>query len=122
MCVNKGAHAQSRQSAKLFLKSLELGLPHPLTRRRVCLPPVLGGAHSLAREGLGGSQFRRGDIHCGSLYIYLLCGHMAVCTSVQCTVCDESVCELTKLPSILYKTPNTHLSSLVSGICLAGTA
>ncbi len=37
-------------------------------------PPVLGGgAHSLAREGLGKSQFRGGDIHCGTLYIYLLC-------------------------------------------------
>ncbi len=34
-------------------------------------PPVLGrGAHSLARERLGESQFRRGDIHCG---IYVLC-------------------------------------------------
>ncbi len=34
-------------------------------------PPVLGGgAHSLARERLGRSQFRRGDIHCGTLYIY----------------------------------------------------
>ncbi len=33
-------------------------------------PPVLGGgAHSLAREGLGESQFRRGDIHCGTLYL-----------------------------------------------------
>jgi hypothetical protein len=31
-------------------------------------PPFLGGgAHSLAREGLGESQFRRGDIHCGSV-------------------------------------------------------
>ncbi len=38
------------------------------------LPPVLGGgAHSLAREGLGEFQFRQGDIHCGALYIYVLC-------------------------------------------------
>jgi hypothetical protein len=47
-----------------------LGLSHPLTRRRVCPPPPLvpgGGAHSLAREGVGESQFRRGDIHCGTL-------------------------------------------------------
>jgi hypothetical protein len=35
---------QSRQSAKLFLQSSVLGLPQPLTRRRVCpLPPVSGG-------------------------------------------------------------------------------
>jgi hypothetical protein len=38
-------------------------------------PPFLGGgAHSLAREGLGESQFQRGDIHCGTLYLYILCG------------------------------------------------
>jgi hypothetical protein len=37
-------------------------------------PPVLGGGeHSLAREGLGESQFRRGDRHCGSLYVFVLC-------------------------------------------------
>jgi hypothetical protein len=30
---------QSRQSAKLFLQSSELGLPQPLTRRRVFSPP-----------------------------------------------------------------------------------
>jgi hypothetical protein len=29
---------QIRQSAKLFLKSSELGVPQPLTRRRVCPP------------------------------------------------------------------------------------
>jgi hypothetical protein len=63
-----GTAPESRQSAKLFLKSSELGLPHPLTR-----PPVLGGGlHSRAREGLGESQFRPGDIHCGTLYINVL--------------------------------------------------
>jgi hypothetical protein len=37
-----------------------------------CAPPPFGpggGAHSFAGEGLGESQFRRGDIHCGALYI-----------------------------------------------------
>jgi hypothetical protein len=69
---------QSRQSAKPFLQSLELelGLPQPLTRMRVCPPPLVpgGGAHSLAREGGGWpeSQFQRGDIHCGTLYMYVL--------------------------------------------------
>jgi hypothetical protein len=28
-----------------------------------------GGAHSLAREGLGESQFQRGYIHCGTLTV-----------------------------------------------------
>ncbi len=27
--------------------------------------------HSLAGKGLGESQFRRGDIHCGALYTYI---------------------------------------------------
>ena len=67
------------QSAKLFLQSSDLGLaptPHP---------PLVsgGGAHSLAREGVGESQFRRGDIHCGTLYIYVLCDIEAMYTSVQ---------------------------------------
>ncbi len=35
--------SQSRQSAKLFLQSSELGLPHSLTRRRVCPPPLVPG-------------------------------------------------------------------------------
>jgi hypothetical protein len=34
--------ATTQQSAKLFLQSSELGLPQPLTRRRVC-PPVERG-------------------------------------------------------------------------------
>ncbi len=52
--------SQSRQSAKLLLQSLELELPHPLTRRQCApRPPPLwfrggGGAHSLAGEGYGG--------------------------------------------------------------------
>ncbi len=64
------------QSAKPFLQSLELGLPQPLTRTRVSPPPGSGGrgTHLLAREGVGESQFRRGDIHCGTLYMYVLCG------------------------------------------------
>jgi hypothetical protein len=32
--------SQSRQSAKLFLQSSDLGLPHPFSRRRVCLPTL----------------------------------------------------------------------------------
>ncbi len=63
-------YTQSRQSAKLFLQSSELGLPQPLTRRRVCPTPRLvpgGGAHTLARQLVGESQFRRGAIHCGTL-------------------------------------------------------
>jgi hypothetical protein len=57
------AYTQSRQSAKLFLQSSELGLPHPLTRTRVCTPPLLlvpGGPHSLSGEGVGGPSSDEG--------------------------------------------------------------
>jgi hypothetical protein len=36
------------------------------------VPPL--GTHSLAEEGVGGFQFGRGDRHCGTLGIYVLCG------------------------------------------------
>ncbi len=41
-----------------------------------CAPPLVpGGRGTLAGErGVGESQFRRGDIHCGTLYIHVLCG------------------------------------------------
>jgi hypothetical protein len=39
----KRLRAQSRQSAKFFLQLSELGLPQPLTRRRVCPPPRCWG-------------------------------------------------------------------------------
>jgi hypothetical protein len=51
--------------------------PSPHTQASV--PPPLpfgsgGGAHSLAREGVGVSHAQRGDRHIGTLYIYVLCG------------------------------------------------
>ncbi len=52
---------QRRHSAKLFLQPPELGLPHP----QASVPPPFGSG---AVEELGESQFRRGDIHCGTLY------------------------------------------------------
>ncbi len=68
--------AQSRQSAKLFPQSSELGPPHPLTRRRVCTPPPLvpGGGHTRLRErGWGSPNFDEGDRHCGTLvYMYFV--------------------------------------------------
>jgi hypothetical protein len=64
--------AQSIQSAKHFLQSSELGLPPPPEPQASVFPhPLLRGAraHSLAGEGLGESQFRRGERNCGALYI-----------------------------------------------------
>ncbi len=69
-------NTQSRESAGIFLSSLELGLPHP-SHLHVSVPPPLlvpgGGAQSLAGEEVGGSQFERGDIRCGTPGIYVLC-------------------------------------------------
>jgi hypothetical protein len=47
--------AQSGQSAKLFLQSSELGLPQPSPEGDCAPLPLVpgGGAHSLAREGVG---------------------------------------------------------------------
>jgi hypothetical protein len=72
--LNRQTHRVCRlQSAKLFLQSSELGLPHPLTRRRVCPPPpwFWGGGHTRFRErGVGSpSSYTRGNILCGTPYI-----------------------------------------------------
>ncbi len=73
--------AQNRQSAKLFLQSSKLGLPHPLTCRRVLHPPpplwFRGGTLACGR-GDGGSQFGRGDRNCVTLDINVLCGTVCV--------------------------------------------
>jgi hypothetical protein len=67
--------SQCRQSAKIFIQSSELGLPQPLARSRVCPPSPLWFRRrgTLAGErGVGESQFRRGDIRCGTLCICTL--------------------------------------------------
>ncbi len=70
-------------------------------------PPRLvpgGGVHSLAREGLGKSQFRRWDIHCGTLCIYVLCG----------TICDHAFLLLLKSAVTLTPPPRVFRLRLVS--------
>ena len=57
--THPGYPPQRRQSAKLFLHSLELGLSHPLTRRRMCSPILWFGGrwvYTLA-GGKGGGGF-----------------------------------------------------------------
>jgi hypothetical protein len=73
-----GSAPQSRQRAKLFLQSSELGLPQPLTSRRVCPPPSgSGGRCTLTGErGVGRVPIPTRGIHCGTLqasYIRTLC-------------------------------------------------
>jgi hypothetical protein len=43
--------SQSGQSANLFLQSSELGPHHPLTRSRVCPPPLVSGGGTHWGEG-----------------------------------------------------------------------
>jgi hypothetical protein len=62
---------QSRQSTKRFSSRWNWDSPTPLAAGE-CAPPPFdtgGRAHSLAAKGVGESQFQRGDIHCGALYI-----------------------------------------------------
>ncbi len=67
---------QSRQSAKLFIRSSELGLLQPLSRRRLCKPPAppgSGGRGTLER-GVGRVPIpTRGHTLWYSLYIRTLC-------------------------------------------------
>jgi hypothetical protein len=54
--------------------------------RVLSFSPVVGVGtpptpHPQAREGVGDYQFRRGDIHCGTLNVYVLCGVPSETTS-----------------------------------------
>jgi hypothetical protein len=66
----------SQQNAKLFLCRRNWDTPNPSPADECALLPFWfrGEGHTRCRErGLGESQFRRGDIHCGTLCIYVLC-------------------------------------------------
>jgi hypothetical protein len=78
MQVNRGDHCDHRVGRVLsfFLQSLELGLPNPSPAGECAPLPLVpwGGAHTLAREGVGEFQFQRGDITVVLfIYIYVLC-------------------------------------------------
>ncbi len=73
MKIDIGFGEQSRQSVNLFLQSWNWDSPNPSPAGESAHPPGSGGRGTLVREGLGESQFRRGDIHCGTVYIYVLC-------------------------------------------------
>ncbi len=54
---SRACDTQSRQSAKLFVRSLDLELLNPFTRRRVCPPPppvTRAGNTRLRERGMGG--------------------------------------------------------------------
>ena len=66
--------SQSRQSARLFSPLVRIGISPPPHRQASVSPPVWFGGRGDTRWGeRGGSQFRRGDRHCGTLGIYVLC-------------------------------------------------
>ncbi len=62
---------------------------HPLVRR--------GRAHSLVGEGLGESQLRRGDIHCGTHKVLIYIEHHSVCPLVGIGT-PPSECALPPVP------------------------
>jgi hypothetical protein len=63
--IRIGLNTQSRQSARLFLQSSELGSPTPSPGGE-CVPPRLV-------PGEGGTNSYEGTRHCGFLGIYVLC-------------------------------------------------
>jgi hypothetical protein len=68
--------ARSRHRVLGFFSSRPNRDPPPptLTRRRVCPPPPFGsGGDTFACGRGGGSQFGRGERHCGTLGINVLC-------------------------------------------------
>jgi hypothetical protein len=70
-------HAQRRQNARLF-PNWDSPTLHP--QASVSPPLWLRAGDTLADgRGCGGSQFGRGDRHCGTLgiYVYVLCGTMS---------------------------------------------
>ncbi len=64
-------------SARLFIQAFELGSPPPPHPQASMPTPLVGGggAHSLPGEGVEGSQFRRGDQHCSTLGIDVICAN-----------------------------------------------
>jgi hypothetical protein len=77
-----------------------------------CAPPPFGsggGAHLLAREGVGESQFRRGDIHCGTLYIYVLCELWARGERIPAVTLPPATTRSSPPPSSTTSHPWVHL-------------
>jgi hypothetical protein len=71
-----GRASQSRQSAKLFLQSSELGLPQPLTAGECAPRPLVQGGGTLAcGRGVEGVPIPTmgHTVHCGNLYMSTLC-------------------------------------------------
>jgi hypothetical protein len=79
-------YPQGRQSAKLFLQSSVLGLPHPSIAGKCAVCSGGGGAHSLAGEGVGESQFRRGTY---TVVLYLRVYMFFVFLPMQYAICKR---------------------------------
>jgi hypothetical protein len=63
--------------------------PTPSPPDECAAPPGFRGSdtvQSLAGESVGGSQFGRGDSHCGTLGIYVLCDAKYSCKSFHVSV------------------------------------
>ncbi len=64
------------KSTTVYAPRRNWDFPQPPTRRLVCpLPPVSGGRGTLAGEkGVGRVPIPTRGVHCGTLYMYVLCG------------------------------------------------
>jgi hypothetical protein len=72
----KGTKYVHIKSSTVYAPRRNWDSPQPPTRRLVCsLPPVSGGRGTLAGEkGVGRVPIPTRGIHCGTLYMYVLCG------------------------------------------------
>jgi hypothetical protein len=70
-------YTQSRQSGKLFSGRRNWDSPNPSPPGECAAPSLVpgGGAHSLARKGLGEFRFRRGDTMVLCIYLYFVTIH-----------------------------------------------
>jgi hypothetical protein len=95
----------------LFSSRRNWDSPNPSPAGECAPSPVLGGgAHSLAREVLGESQFRRGDIHCGTLYslhIRTLC----------CRNNDQAHACISSKNSLQESGQNLYIFTLFTQVC-----
>ncbi len=62
--------------------------------------------HSLTGGGVGESRFRGEDIHCCTLYIYVLC--VSSCNRIRSLICPRLSCSITTY-SALSKLPRHNL-------------
>ncbi len=86
----KGGGAQSRQIAKLFLQSSELGLTQPLNPMQASVPPPgSGGRGTLAGERGVGRESPSSDEGTYTVVLFIYTYFVGAERLYKCTIMDE---------------------------------